>query len=507
MTSKLDIFKDQIQKGVKLTEVDLSNCGLDQLPDELFQLADTLEFLNIGGNKLSSLPSNFSIFKKLRILFAPNNFFTELPSVLGKLSSLFMLSFKSNQISHIPEDSLSPSIGWLILTGNRIEALPASIGALTPLRKLMLAGNCLTNLPPELANCTNLELIRLACNRLTSLPPFLLQLPKLAWIALSGNPGLSVRITGNGASEDRHSQPLKEYSWNELVVGDKLGEGASGTVYKATWKSKESGEGICDGKQHEALAVKLFKGENTSDGSPEDEMKACVAAGSHESSIGVIGRLIDTPGNQLGLILEYVPASFTILGQPPSFTSVTRDCYAPNTQFDLPFVLHTASHIAHVSMHLHTRGINHGDLYAHNILVERNVSPMDGSNNVASTRRPPLLGDFGAASFYSEEILGGRENSLRFQKCEVRAFGCLLEELLDRLVATPSNTTSDTSSVVAASDEVVTEGSSKRPRKSSAEEVIRALHALEQDCLQENVDARPIFEVISQRLDFISSTI
>ena len=528
--NKLDLLKSRIQNHEPISEVDLSNCDLDQLPSVLFDLADTLAFLNIGGNKLSTLPENFAIFTKLRILFAPNNLFTELPSVLGKLSSLYMVSFKSNHISVIPEDSLSPSVGWLILTGNQISALPHSIGNLLPLRKLMLAGNQLTTLPISLSNCRNLELIRLACNQLTSIPEFLLQMPKLSWIALSGNPGLNTTTTATTAtnvhasSSSSEPTPLREYSWNELTIGDKLGEGASGTVYKATWKLL-SNDATSTAVSPE-VAVKLFKGENTSDGSPEDEMRACVAAGTHASSIGVIGRLKDTPSNQLGLILELVPASFTTLGQPPSFSSVTRDCYSSDTQFDLSFVLHIVSHIAQVSCHLHARGINHGDLYAHNILVERDhVSRMKNNNTTSSSSvvtglgqstsawRPPLLGDFGAASFYSADMLEGLLASARFQKCEVRAFGCLLEELLDKVtspnpVSNPESNSIEKqeSSVSSSSDGGSVGGTSgsKRARLVeggySMKSCIEALRVLVQECMNANVDDRPTFDTISQRL-------
>lgn len=77
-----------------------------------------------------------------------------------------MLSFKANRLSYIPEDALSPSIGWLILSDNLLTELPKSIGKLTGLRKCMLAGNQLTSLPKEFGEgCINLELIRLADNK------------------------------------------------------------------------------------------------------------------------------------------------------------------------------------------------------------------------------------------------------------------------------------------------------------------------------------------------------
>jgi Leucine-rich repeat (LRR) protein len=142
-----------IARGEKLTRVDLSDCGLTSIPDAVFQLGECLELLNLGGNMISTLPDSMVAFKKLRILFFAQNKFTHIPKVLGKLSSLYMLSFKSNQLCMIDDASLSPSICWLILTDNDISELPSSIGKLTGLRKLMLAGNRITHLNEELQHC------------------------------------------------------------------------------------------------------------------------------------------------------------------------------------------------------------------------------------------------------------------------------------------------------------------------------------------------------------------
>jgi serine/threonine protein kinase len=79
-------------------------------------------------------------------------------------------------------------------------------------------------------------------------------------------------------------------------------------------------------------------------------------------------------------------------------------------------VLDLAKGLAAVGEHLHARGILHGDFYAHNVLYR----PEGGC----------YLGDFGAASFYPPHA-GGDANP--FEALEVRAFGCLLDELLQRL--------------------------------------------------------------------------
>ena len=198
--TKLVRILKAIDIGENLTSVDLTECNLSSIPDQLYQLADSLEFLNLGNNLLDDLPIEFSAFQKLRILFIPNNSFKHIPTVLGSLKSLYMLSLKSNQISIVTEDCLSPSIGWLILTGNRINKLPDSIGMLSQLRKLMLAGNCLSSLPNSLANCPELELIRIAANNFTEFPPILYDLPKLSWLAFGGNPCSTPPATSEGLS-------------------------------------------------------------------------------------------------------------------------------------------------------------------------------------------------------------------------------------------------------------------------------------------------------------------
>ena len=75
-----------------------------------------------------------------------------------------------------------------------------------------------------------------------------------------------------------------------------------------------------------------------------------------------------------------------------------------------------ASGIASVAEHLHRQGITHGDLYGHNILWNEHGDC--------------LLGDFGAASFHATS---DSLESRALQRIEVRAFGILLGELLERI--------------------------------------------------------------------------
>jgi hypothetical protein len=360
-----------------------------------------LEILNLSQNRLRDLPDDLHRLKKLRILFCSENEFTRLPAVLGSCPNLTMIGFKSNQICHVDDRSLSPWLRWLILTDNRISQLPSGIGRCRDLQKLMLAGNRLERLPDEMSGCVNLELIRLSSNRLQMLPDWLFTLPRLSWLALAANP----------VFETNHLFPaVTSIDWKNLELLEKLGEGASGVIYKANWLVSQDGH-VCP------VAVKIFKGAVTSDGLPASEMHHSIVAGTHPSLIQVLGKVTNHPTGGLGLVMALMDQDFNNLAGPPDFASCTRDIYADDQKFSVPVALRLAIGLASAAAHLHQHGILHGDLYGHNVLFK----PCGDC----------LLGDFGASSIYP---LDNDAVALSLQAIEVRAFGCLLEELLDRCV-------------------------------------------------------------------------
>ncbi len=400
MTSTLEQLRAGQLAGTRQLKL---ACGLSEFPREIFDLADTLEILDLSGNALTSLPDDLPRLGKLRILFASDNPFTELPEVLGQCSQLSMVGFKANRIRKVSGTSLPPLLRWLILTDNEIESLPPEIGACAQLQKLMLAGNRLRTLPEELAACSRLELLRLAANQLSALPTWLPRLPRLSWLAFAGNPFSEALETA--ALVDT---PIADIRWNELELEQQLGEGASGVIYRAALASHHD-------EAKRPVAVKLFKGAVTSDGLPDCEMAACIRAGDHPNLIPVVGKVKDHPADAHGLVMELIDPQFTNLAGPPSLESCTRDVYGADTRFDLASALSIAYGMASAACHLHRQGVMHGDLYAHNILH--------------SGQGRALLGDFGAASFYTAD---DRDLSTALQRLEVRAYGCLLEELIDR---------------------------------------------------------------------------
>ena len=164
------------------------------------------------------------------------------------------------------------------------------------------------------------------------------------------------------------------------------------------------------------------------------------AIGNHSHFIRVLGRLSEAPNSQLGLVLPLLDTSadaYQILGNPPSFDTITRDTFPAGASFTTAFVRSVLRGIASAGCHLHSagergRGIMHGDMYAHNILVHK-------------LSHHALLTDLGAASFKTStaHAIGAaftEQECTRLEQIEVRAFGCLIDDLLVRMVKETSDT-------------------------------------------------------------------
>ncbi|MDT7837956.1 leucine-rich repeat-containing protein kinase family protein [Aquabacterium sp. OR-4] len=375
------------------------------LPPEVLALADTLQVLDVSDNALTSLPEGLAACSRLHTLFASSNRFTQLPPVLGRLPALDTLGFKANQIAQVPAEALAPTLRWLILTDNRVAELPATLTRCTRLQKLMLAGNRLTRLPAGLEALQRLELIRLSANLFArvadALPLALLGLPRLAWLAHGGNPyALAAEAQAARADATPH------IAWPRLQLQGLLGEGASGHIHAALLATEGATQ---------AVAVKLFKGAVTSDGLPASEMAASIAAGSHPHLVGELGQIDGHPDGRLGLVMRRVPPQCRALAGPPSMHSCSRDVYAPGLRLPARRAEAIARAVASALGHLHARGLAHGDLYAHNILVDEGQAC--------------LLSDLGAASFLPADD-AARAEALR--ALDWRAHRVLVDELAER---------------------------------------------------------------------------
>lgn len=417
----MHISYDPSQKKVTVRDA-------NDFPQQVLDYVDDMEILDMSFGHLRDLPDVFGKCKKLRVAFFSNNDFETVPDVFAACPSLEMVGLKSCKIRTIPDRAFPKSIKAIILTGNRIEQLPASIGEYKELKKIMLAGNKLRSLPKELLQCKELQLLRLPLNELEVFATWILELPKLGWYNDGANPFHT--------NDRMHLEQVKTVLWKDISIGEKLGQSASNEVFHGTLK---------DGTE---VAVKLFGGALTTDGLAIDDMNACLLAGEHPNIIGGIAKVVDTPDNKPSLVMPLIPKDFTKLGNPPSFTSFTRDTFPQDKRFTVPFIIQVLKDVTAAMIHLHQKGIMHGDLYAHNVLSDHHGKS--------------YLGDFGAASLYEP---GSEDGKLR-ELTDVKSFGYLIDDLLQRC--------DDTN--------------------------ISALESLREKCFQKIVTERPTFAEIHETL-------
>lgn len=364
----------------------------------IYNFYNHVEILDMSGGHMSKLPNDFSKMKNLKVIFLSNNDFEEIPEVLGEISNLDFLGMKSCKISSISETALPKNLRWLTLTNNQIDHLPSSIGDLKKLEKLLLAGNRLSVLPKEIVQCQNLSLIKISANNFQSSPlDMLSNLPKLAWYGDASNPFCN--------NKNIKMPSVNFISQNAIEIKEMIGESAQNKVYKARLKETKMD-----------VAIKVYGGKINSDGYTEDEIKASIFAGEHQHLVGAMGRVSGMLNEQDALVLPFISPDFYNLGLPPSLTTCTRDTFPNDTIFSNDYIANVLSGICRALMFLHSKGIMHGDLYAHNILVNKNGYP--------------YLGDFGSASLYNPD------KDLNREKIDVRAFGYLIDDLLAHCVKT-----------------------------------------------------------------------
>lgn len=368
---------------------------LTELPREILTLADSLEILDLSDNLLTDLPEWLTELPKLKIVFASNNRFTHLPLVLGRCEKLEMVGFKSNQIVRVSGDALPQPLRWLILTDNQVEQLPEALGHRPRLQKLALAGNKLKALPKSFSKLINLELVRLSANQLELFPDVLLELPKLAWMAFAGNP-FCERLN--------HVESVPSVSSTSYQLNQVLGQGASGVISHANWVNSD------DGFPKE-VAVKVFKGEVTSDGYPCDELQACLQTGHHANLVKSIGQVSEN--DTLALVMELIPNDYFNLGLPPTLETCTRDVFKPDFTLSVKQIEKIVDQMMDVFNHLHSNKVCHGDLYTHNVLI--------------NDQGEMIFGDFGAASVYGY-LNEPQQRGVR--KVEARALSHFIDDLL-----------------------------------------------------------------------------
>ncbi|MEO7841588.1 MAG: leucine-rich repeat domain-containing protein [Anaerolineales bacterium] len=148
----------------QLQELDVSSNQLMILPEGLKQF-EHLQVLYFGGNPMN-FPDWVSELTDLRRLSIYGLRLSVLPDIVINLTELEFLNLGENLLTTLPSLEKLKKLKILWLDTNKLGELPDSIGHINNLEELWLFGNQLNDIPPSLAQLENLKVLDLDNNPL-----------------------------------------------------------------------------------------------------------------------------------------------------------------------------------------------------------------------------------------------------------------------------------------------------------------------------------------------------
>ncbi|GFP91197.1 lrr repeats and ubiquitin-like domain-containing protein at2g30105 [Phtheirospermum japonicum] len=146
----------------------------------------------LSNSHLSIIPEEvWACGQSTRVLDLSFNSLLEVPAAIGRLTSIQKLLLSGNHFSDesICWEGLSSlkSLVALSLNQNNLTSLPSSLGALTCLKQLHIESNKLTCIPTEIGFLKELQVLNAQSNRLKTIPPSIGGCVSLVEVDLSCN--------------------------------------------------------------------------------------------------------------------------------------------------------------------------------------------------------------------------------------------------------------------------------------------------------------------------------
>ncbi|XP_076236661.1 G-protein coupled receptor rickets isoform X2 [Calliopsis andreniformis] len=181
-----------LPSAANLTKLDLTSNNITDIPVRVFHRIPNLEVLLLRRNRLHTIADDaFANLTSLRVLELDDNYLTNIPVAIVKLSGLEDLSLSNNRIETLEEYVFQQVTNLLSLDlrGNPIKQIHGNtFQHLRKLRKLILSNLKELRIFPNLNGTRSLELLRLDRAQLTEVPGDLCQqCPKLKSLDVKSN--------------------------------------------------------------------------------------------------------------------------------------------------------------------------------------------------------------------------------------------------------------------------------------------------------------------------------
>ncbi|XP_042542527.1 leucine-rich repeat and calponin homology domain-containing protein 4 isoform X2 [Dipodomys spectabilis] len=168
-----------LEEAVATGTLNLSNRRLKHFPRgaaRSYDLSDITQ-ADLSRNRFPEVPEAACQLVSLEGLSLYHNCLRCLNPALGNLTALTYLNLSRNQLSSLPPYICQLPLRVLIVSNNKLGALPPDIGTLGSLRQLDVSSNELQILPAELCSLRSLRDLNVRRNQLSTLPDELGDLP------------------------------------------------------------------------------------------------------------------------------------------------------------------------------------------------------------------------------------------------------------------------------------------------------------------------------------------
>ena len=183
--NRLKLSESDIKHASKVKKLSIGGNNIEKLPENIGILQCTN--LNLGKNKLSSLPASFTELKQLKHVIFYENEFEKVPREIEALKELEHLDFYKNHLTEIPDFIGNfKNLKYLYFSYNEIETIPDTLSSLRNLKYFYIHHNKIIKLPDWIVELDSLERLGVGYNKLISMPDFS-EMPSLIDFNCEGN--------------------------------------------------------------------------------------------------------------------------------------------------------------------------------------------------------------------------------------------------------------------------------------------------------------------------------